>query len=244
MDAAVASAMDPAVNKVGDAAWFRRFTTILAVFIVIGFAQNALLGRAAYSFGLIWPHVHGAVMISWLALHVFQVRHAAGGDLARHRKLGWIGAYFAVAVVGTMSYSGIAALRGGYVPPFFTPAYFLALTQVGAVVFGGLVFAAITRRSQTDYHRRLMAGSLILLTSPALGRLLPMPLIVPWGGWLILAIELVLVGVMALHDRRTIGRIHPSTATVGGILAMAEVLIALSATNRTVQELAATIAGG
>lgn len=240
MDAAVAPAMD----KVGDAAWFRRFTTILTVFIIACFALNALLGRAAYSYTLLWPHVHGLVMVSWLALHVFQARHAAGGDLARHRKLGWIGAYLAVAVVGTMSFSGVAALRGGYVPPFFTPAYFLALTQVGAVVFGGLVFAAITRRNETAYHRRLMTGALIGLANPALGRLLPMPLIAPWGGWVTLAILLALVGVMALHDRRTIGRIHPSTATVGGILAMTEVLVSLAATNRMVQELAASIAGG
>ncbi len=240
MDAALAPAMD----KVGDAAWFRRFTTVLAVFIIACFALHALLGRTAYSYTLVWPHLHGLVMVSWLFLHIFQARHAAGGDLARHKRLGWIGAYLAVAVAGTMSYAGIAALRGGVAPPFFTPAYFLALTQVGAVVFGGLAFAAITRRGETDYHRRLMAGSLILLTNPALGRLLPMPLIMPWGGWLILAVELALVGVMALHDRKTIGRIHPSTATVGGILAMAEVLIALAATNRNVQELAASIAGG
>ncbi len=240
MDSAAVRVMD----KVGDAAWFRRFSTVLAVFIIACFALNAVLGRASYSFGLIWPHVHGLVMVSWLALHVFQARHAAGGDLARHRKLGWIGAYLAVAVVGTMSFSGVSALRGGYVPPFFTPAYFLALTQVGAVVFGGLVFAAITRRGQTDYHRRLITGSLIAISSPALGRVLPMPLIAPWGGWLILAIQLGLVGIIALHDRRTIGRIHPSTATVGGILAMTEVLVTLAATNRMVQELAATIAGG
>lgn len=240
MEATVA----PGVSQVNDAAWFRRFTTILAVFIVFGFAQNALLGRAAYSYALFWPHVHGLVMISWLALHVFQARHAAGGDLARHRKLGWIGAYLAVAVVGTMSFSGIAALRGGYVPPFFTPAYFLALTQVGAVVWGGVVFAAITRRKETDYHRRLITGSLILLCNPALGRLLPMPLIMPWGNWLALAIELVLVGIIAMHDRRTIGRIHPSTATVGGILAMGEVLVSLAAVSPMVQHLAASIAGG
>ncbi|WP_310532791.1 adenylate cyclase [Novosphingobium sp.] len=238
------SAAVPAMDKVGDAAWFRRFTTILAVFIVACFALNAVLGRAAYSYTLFWPHAHALVMISWLALHVFQARHAAGGDLARHRRLGWIGAYLAVIVVGSMSFSGVAALRGGYVPPFYSPAYFLALTQVGAVVFGGLVFAAITRRSQTDFHRRLITGSLIAIASPALGRVLPMPLIAPWGGWLILAIQLGLVGVMALHDRRTMGRIHPSTATVGGILAMTEVLVSLAATNRMVQELAASIAGG
>jgi hypothetical protein len=229
---------------VGDAALFRRFSTILAVFIVIAFAQNALLGRADYSLTLIWPHVHGLVMIAWLALFVYQVRAVAAGNLATHRRLGWLGAYLAVAVAATMSYAGIAALRGGVVPPFFTPAYFLALTQVGAVVFGGLVFAAITRRAETDYHRRLMAGSLILLTNPAMGRVLPMPLMGDWGGWVILVLELVLVGVIALHDRKILGRIHPSTATVGGILAMAEVLITLSGTSPLIRGLAADIAGG
>ena len=60
------SAAVPAMDKVGDAAWFRRFTTILAVFIVLCFALNAVLGRAAYSYTLFWPHAHALVMVSWL----------------------------------------------------------------------------------------------------------------------------------------------------------------------------------
>ncbi|MFM5932446.1 MAG: adenylate cyclase [Novosphingobium sp.] len=234
----------PGAQTLDDAAFFRKITTVLVVVIVLGFAQNALLGRAAYAYSLIWPHVHGAVMLAWLALHGFQARHAAAGNLAMHRKLGWLGAFLAVAVVGTMSYSGIAALRSGNVPPFFAPAYFLALTQVGAVVFGGLVFAAITRRSQSDYHRRLMTGALILLLNPALGRILPMPLMGGWGGWACLAIELLVVAVIAAHDTRKLGRIHPSTAMVGAILAMGEVLVALSATSPVIQGIAADIAGG
>ncbi len=229
---------------IGDAAFFRRYSTLLAVFIVIGFAQHALLGRAEYAYVLIWPHVHGFVMIAWLAVFVFQVRQAAAGNLALHRRMGWLGAYLTVAVAGTMSYAGIAALRGNVVPPFFAPAYFLALTQVGAVVFGGLVFAAITHRGQTDYHRRLMAGSMILLTNPALGRVVPMPLLGSWAGWVLVVIELALVGVIALHDRKTIGRIHPATATVGGVIIIAEVLVALSGMSPLVQGLASAISGG
>jgi len=240
----MATTAGPAAGQSADSAYFARFATILSLFIIAAFMLNAVLGRAAYSYSLVWPHVHAVVMVAWLALHVVQARLATNGNLAQHRRLGWLGAYLTVAVVGTMSFAGIAAIRGGFLPPFFTEPYFLALTQVGAVVFGGLVFAAITRRTQTDYHRRLMTGSLILLTEPAFGRVLPMPMMVGWGEWAIMVIQLVFVGMIALHDRRTIGRVHPATATVGAIVAMAHVLIEVAAVSPMFQRIASDIAGG
>lgn len=227
-----------------DSRFFARFAMLLSALIVFAFALNAVLGRAAYTAGLVWPHVHAALMIAWLAACVTQARLAASGNLALHRRLGWATAYLTVAVAASMSYAGIAAVRSGLVPPFFTPPFLLALTQVGSVVFGGMVFAAISRRSQTDYHRRLMAGSLVLLLDPALGRLLPMPLLGNSGEWVSMAIQLAMIGVIALHDRRVIGRIHQATATSGAIIAMGHVLAALSGNSPFVIDLADRLAGG
>lgn len=227
-----------------DSRFFARFVLLLAALIVFAFGLHAVLGRAAYTAGLVWPHVHAGLMLAWLAACVTQARLAANGNLALHRRLGWATAYLTVGVVASMSYAGIAAVRSGLVPPFFTPPFLLALTQVGAVVFGGLVFAAIARRSQTDYHRRLMAGSLVLLADPALGRLLPMPLLGNAGEWATMAIQLAIIGVIALHDRRVIGRIHQATATSGAIIAMGHVLVALSGNSPFVIDLADRLAGG
>lgn len=239
----MATAADPIAAADSESRFFARYTLILAIFIVFAFAQFTLRGFNAYAFDYVWPHVHGVLMLSWLAVMVMQTRLVAQGDIARHRRLGWMGAYLVIAVMASGCVAGIMALRAGVVPPFFTPAYFLALTQVSPVVFGGLVYAAITRRKQTDYHRRLMMGSLIAITEPAWGRVLPIPLLGAWGGWAELAGQLGMVAVIALHDRKTTGRIHPATATSGAIIAMTHVLVEIAAVNNDVIALAARITG-
>lgn len=239
----MASLAQPNATPDGEARFFARYTLILALFILFAFLQFALRGMSMYVFDYVWPHVHGGLMVTWLAVMVMQTRLVEQGDLARHRKLGWIGAYLVVCVVVSGCMAGVLALKAGVVPPFFTKAYFLALTIVGSVVFGGLVFAAITRRKQTDYHRRLMFGSLVAITEPAFGRVLPMPLMIGWGEWVVLAIQLAMLGVVALHDRKTIGRIHPATATAGAIIAMTHVLVELSAINPEIIAFADRLAG-
>ena len=60
---------------------------------------------------------------------------------------------------------------------------------------------------------------------------------------MVLAIQLAMLGVVALHDRKTIGRIHPATATAGAIIAMTHVLVELSATNPEIIAFADRLAG-
>jgi hypothetical protein len=240
----MASLAEPAAGYRGDQSFFVKFAIFLAVLIVVGFAQHAALGRVNLATVPPWIHLHGLLMLSWLGLFVTQNRLAGSGNLALHRKLGWISAYLVVAIVALGCFSGIMAIKRHTVPMFFTDAYFLALTQTGAVVFGGMVYAAVTRRTQTEYHRRLLMGATIMITEPAFGRLLPMPLMVGWGEWVVLAIQLGMIGVIALHDRRVLGRIHPATATAGAIIAMSHVLIEVAARNPEVANIAAAIAAG
>lgn len=227
-----------------DQAFFTRLSACLAAFILFGFAQWALRGMVDYGNAPIWVHLHGLLMVAFLALFVTQNRLAGSGNLALHRKLGWITAYLVAAVVGVACFTGVMAVKHHTVPPFFSDGFFLALTQVDAVVFGGLVYAAITRRKETEFHRRLMIGAVIIIMEPALGRLLPMPFMNGMGEWVVLVIQLGVIAIMALHDRRVLGKIHPATATVGAIVAMTHVLIELSSHNATVQGIAASIAGG
>lgn len=227
-----------------DQAFFTKLSTWLAVFIVFGFVQWGLRGMVNYTHVPVWVHLHGLLMVAFLALFVMQNRLAGNGNLALHRKLGWTSAYLVAAIAGVACFTGVMAIKLHTVPPFFTDAYFLALVLVDAVVFAGLVFAAITRRKETEYHRRLMIGAVIILMEPALGRLLPMPFMNGMGEWVTMVIQLAVVAIMALHDRRVLGKIHPATATSGAIVAMSHVLIELSALNPTVQGIAASIAGG
>lgn len=224
--------------------FFVKMAWILAAIIVIGFAQNAALGRVDIPKVPVWVHVHGLLMLGWLALFVTQNRLAASGNLALHRNLGWAGAFLVCAIVGIACFTGVMSLALHRFPPFFSAPYFLALTMIDTLAFGGLVMAGIINRRHTETHRRLMMGGTIIILEPAFGRLLPMPIIGgETGEWITMVIQLCFVGAIALHDRRTLGRIHPATVSVGLVVVLAHIVIALAARSAPVIALAARIAG-
>jgi hypothetical protein len=212
-----------------DQSFWQKLMLGLAVFIVFGFAQFGARGFVDYRAVPAYIHVHALVMLSWLALTVAQATFIARDNLALHRRLGWVGVALAVVVVCFCSYVSIMIVKAHHQPPFFTPPYFLALTQAGMLVFAGLIAAAILRRRQTEWHRRLMVGALVLLMEPALGRVLPMPLIMPYGEWAVLAVQLGVLAIVMRHDRRTMGAIHPATTAVVLVIALTHGVVELLA---------------
>jgi len=225
-----------------DQKFFVRIAWVLAGIIVIGFAQHAAMGRVDIPAVPVWVHLHGIAMIAWLALFVGQSRLAASGNLALHRRLGWLGAFLACVIVGLGSFSGMMAIALGRTPPFFSDAYFLALTQIGVVVFGGLALSGVVNRRDTQTHRRLMIGSTILILEPAFGRILPMPIIGgEVGEWIIMVIQLGFVGAIALHDRKVLGRVHAATASLALVTVLAHVLVTFASHSAPVIALAAQL---
>ncbi|PNU02548.1 hypothetical protein [Novosphingobium guangzhouense] len=201
----------------------------LSLFIVFGFAQFGLRGFVPYAQVPIIFHVHAVAMLTWLALASTQSLLGRGAGLELHRRLGRASAVMLPAIVILASMTCLAALRTGMFPPFFTPGYFLALVHVSVLIFAALVGMAMARRGRPDWHKRLMLGSTIVIMDPALGRLLPMPFIMPWGEWLSMAIQLAMVALIARHDRRTETRIHPATVTVALAVVLAHVVVELLA---------------
>jgi uncharacterized membrane protein YozB (DUF420 family) len=113
------------------------------------------------------------------------------------------------------------ALAMHRVPPFFSNAYFLALTHVEVVVFAITVATAVAMRRKTQWHRRLMIAATVILMEPALGRLLPMPLLgQAGGGWIEASLQVGFLGIVVRHDAKALGRIHPAT-TIGMVLMIA-----------------------
>lgn len=223
--------------------FWQKITLGLAIFIVFGFAQFAARGFVNYGAVPIYVHLHGLMMVSWLALMVVQPTLVQRGNAALHRKLGWTGAVLAVLVIVVGSFVGIKSLQNGTQPPFFTQPYFLALTQVGVIAFGGLVAFAIVRRRETEWHRRLLVGAMIALMEPALGRLLPMPFIMPWGEWLALAIQLGVLAVVMRHDRKTMGRVHPATLIAALVITLHHCIVETLAIMPFWQTLTARVVG-
>lgn len=223
--------------------FWHRMAIGLAVFIVFGFLQFALRGFVDPVTAPFWVHLHGVAMLSWLALLIAQPTLVSRDNLALHRRLGWVGAGLATIIVALGIFTGLASLALHRFPPFFTPPYFLALTVIESLMFGLVVAWAIRRRRHTDWHRRLMIGATIIILEPALGRLLPMPLMIGWSDIPVGLIQLLVVGIVALHDRRTLGRIHPATKAIAALVVATRLTIYLLSMTPPVIALAQRLAG-
>ena len=124
---------------------------------------------------------------------------------------------------------------------FRDPAYFLALVHVGVLAFAAMVVAAIALRRRMGWHRRLMLGSTVLIMEPALGRLLPMPLMSWWGEWVAMGVQLAALGWLVSHDRRSRGRVHSATWVAAAAVVGAHIAVELLAIFPPVQAIAAGI---
>lgn len=195
-----------------DQQFFTRLAQVLAALIVFGFLQWALRGFVNPVRTPFYIHAHGVAMLGWLGTLVAQNRLAASGNLVLHRRLGWASLVLVLGIVGLGTFAGRMALAMHRVPPFFTNPYFLALTHVEVTVFALIVGTAIAMRRQTQWHRRLMIIATVILMEPALGRLLPMPLLgQSAGAWVEAIIQIGFLAIIARHDAKVLGRVHPAT---------------------------------
>lgn len=228
-----------------DQRFFTIFAAVLTAFILFGFLQFQLRGFSNFVTAPLFLHVHGGLMVTWLGLYVLQSSLISHGQVAIHRKTGWLSLAIAAGVVGIGSFTGIHAIDSGRVPPFFTPAFFLALTQLGVLAFGVVVAWAVVRRRDVQWHRRLMIGSGILIAEPALGRLLPMPLLGQSVGELTaMLVQLGMVAVLARHDRKVLGAVHPATLALAVVLIVTHLGVELLARTPAFVSLAESIAAG
>lgn len=237
-------ATSPGRGYMADQGFFLRFAIVLALFILFGFAQFAMRGYSSFSTAPLTVHLHGALMIAWLGIFVAQNMLVHRGELAVHRKLGWlsVGLVPIVALTGVLvGYNAVALHR---VPPFFSNPYFMTLSTVGPLAFAAVVVWAVAKRRQVQWHRRLMLGGMFLLLEPALGRLLPMPLMGAWGETVVLFVQLLFVAVLARHDRRILGSVHPATLAIAGILAVTHLLLEVISRTPAVVAFAEAVAAG
>jgi hypothetical protein len=229
MATTVDGARAPARGYMADQAFFARYSIFIALFIIASFVQFSLRGFVDIRTVPPVVHAHAAVMVTWLALFVIQNQLVHRGELAIHRRVGWASAVVVAAVAVLGCAVGYEALRLHMVPPFFTPAYFLALTWTSAPAFSVAVAWAVSLRRNTQWHRRIMFGATFILLEPALGRLLPMPLLGNYGEWIALLVQLGFVAVLARHDRKVLGSVHPATIAGGAILVAVHCLVSLAA---------------
>jgi hypothetical protein len=202
--------------------FFLRAAIAMAIVAVAGFSLDLVLGRSTFHSPPLL-HAHAITFMGWVFLYVLQNFFVASGRTELHRRLGWIGAGWIVAMVVLGTLVTVGMVRRGAVPFFFTPLQFLVFDPVIVYTFAGLTGAAIVLRRRTDWHRRLHYCGMSLLLAPAFGRLLPMPVLVPWAYECMVAVALIFPTVGIWSDIRRNGRVHPAwlwgiTAMVGSLL--------------------------
>lgn len=210
--------------------FFLIMALIMTLLTVAGFSLNLGMGRS--SFALPWPyHVHGIIFMGWLGLYTAQAVTIAAGNRALHIRLGqmayvWIPLMLAA---GTIIIVMSARISGG--PFFFAQNEFFISNLTGLYTFGGLALWALRQRRFSGWHRRLMLVAMSVLTGPGIGRLLPMPLLIP-NAWVIaFAMTLIFPVIGMVADWRRDGRVHPAYWWATGIniaLFTASMLLAYS----------------
>lgn len=219
-------AADRSVAMARDERLFLNLARGMAVVIVAGFSVQLALGRSTFASPLL-VHAHAVVFMGWVVLFVLQATFATTGRMAPHRLLGWLATGWMAAMLVLGTAVTVAMVRRGQAPFFFRPQHFLVFDPVTLVTFGGLTGTAIALRRRTDWHRRLHVCGMAMLLGPGIGRLLPMPLLVPFAWEATLAGSLVVPLIGMASDKRRNGSVHP--AWVWGVGAMALCLVVVEA---------------
>src|SRR4051812_49941433 len=100
--------------------FFMTSAVAMAIVIVAGFSFNAIMGRSTI-FSPISVHVHGLLFMGFLGLYVTQNFLVATGNVAVHKRLGWLAAVMVPAMIVAGAFLLLAVVLGGGLPLFFSP---------------------------------------------------------------------------------------------------------------------------
>lgn len=168
--------------------------------------------------------VHGAVFTAWMALIIVQPLLIAGNYRQVHRRLGWVGAGIAAAMVVMGNIAAIAAMNLGF-KGLGDPHAFYAVPFFAIQSFAVTVALAIYWRNRAETHKRLMLLANVGIIGAAIARipLEPIQAGAPFT-FLFLPNLIILAGIA--YDRRTRGRVH-RVWIWGGLAMLASQLVVL-----------------
>ena len=210
--------------------FFTIMATVMSLVIVAGFSLNLAMGRSSFDVPLAY-HFHAFIFMGWIGLFMAQHLSINAGNTALHIKLGKLAyAWIPMMVLaGTAIMIVVARRTGG--PFFFNVSEFLISNLATLYVFGGLAWWALRRRRYTGWHRRLMLVAMAILTGPGLGRLLPLPLMIPNAWSITVAVTFLFPIIGMIADKRRRNSVHPAywwgTGTYAAVF-VASMLLAYS----------------
>ena len=204
----------------------RFFTTMagaIALIVFVGFAPTFYLRSAFQRDPLASVFaIHGAAFTAWIVLFVVQTALVSTRRTAVHRKLGLLGGVLAALMLVLGYLAAVTAARRGFSTPGLPPPLvFLAVPFFDLIVFASLVGAGFFYRRTPVTHKRLMLIATIAILTAAIAR---WPLVLAYGPLMYFGLTDVLLVVLALYDRSTLGRVHPATIWGGLVLVLSQPL--------------------
>lgn len=209
--------------------WFHfGLALALAAAVVLGFARTFFLRAWFPEWAGVHAapepifYVHGAIFTAWLLLLMVQPLLVAAGRVHIHRKLGWVGAGLALAmvVVGTAGALVAARRSTGFFDVPMPPLQFLVVPLSLMVIFAVFVALAIVNRKRPQSHKRYMLLATISLIEAGIARW-PFAFMhgspIPGFGMIELCVDAFLIP-MVIWDLATRGRVHPVTLWGGAVL--------------------------
>ena len=219
---------DSANRARGRNKYFLGVALVLLAVVVTGFGPT-LFARPFFDVPPIpwYLFVHGFVLASWFLLLVAQTALVAAHRTDLHRRLGILGGFVAVALVG-MSLVAVLGFPAHVKANALTSNVGFDATVERTIVwtdlaslliFSTFVGTALYWRRRTDVHKRLLLLASMAILGPAAARLLP--LVSSGPGPLAAAIQVsIFVGLplsLVLHDLVAARRVH--RATIVGVTA-------------------------
>jgi hypothetical protein len=220
----MATVAGPMPTRRSDDSFFLYSAVAMALVVVAGFSMQLAAGRSTFAAPL-RVHLHAVVFMGWVAIYVTQNVLATTGSVALHRRLGWLATGWAVAMVALGCVVTVALVRAGTVPFFFTPLQFLVLDPLAVITFAVLLAAGIAKRRRTDWHRRLNYCAMAMLLGPAFGRLVPLPLVIPYAFEVDALTVLIFPVIGVIADLRRGGVVHPAWRWGIGVIIGSAVLV-------------------
>jgi hypothetical protein len=120
---------------------------LMAAVIIGGFSRTVPDDFATPSGLPLLLQVHGAVFSLWVVLFVAQPAIIMRGSIKLHRRIGYIGAGLAGAMVIMGLAATVFSIRYGMVPSFFPPAIFLVMNTIGILAWWPQALGCVDRRN-------------------------------------------------------------------------------------------------
>jgi hypothetical protein len=181
-------------------------------------------------------HIHGSIFIAWNALFFWQALLVANGRTPDHRNWGMLGIAIATAMVISVLLAVLSSyVRAAAIGMELQARAFSAVSLLGILYFAVVFTLAIRAVRIPDVHRRLMYGASVPLLQAAVARWFQAALAPPGAVGPPLVVFSIPPGILVwlaffvplfLHDRRTLGHIHPASLRVSAA-ALAVILLPL-----------------